>query len=45
MRNNLKCTSRTNRRRTIVIGVTREVFAANAGGGLNEFAGLFGTEI
>ena len=34
-----------NRRCTIVIGVTRQVFAANAGGGLNEFARLFGTEI
>jgi len=31
--------------RTIIIGVTRQVFAANAGGGLNEFARLFGTEI
>ena len=34
-----------NRRCTIIIRITGKVFATNAGRGLNEFAGLFGTEI
>ena len=45
MCNNLKCTSRTNRRCTIVIRIPGQVFATDAGRGLNEFARLFGTEI